>query len=400
MTTALSPKFPLGDLTAKEFLGKYWQKKPLLVRKAFSPFPRFLSPDELAGLACEKEMMSRIILEKGGKKPWEVRRGPFNSRAFRSLPKKHWTLLVNGVDRRIPEINRLLDSFNFIPNWRIDDVMISYAVDRGNVGAHVDNFDVFLIQAEGTREWQIHTNPVLDDDFVPDLDVRLLRSFKPNRTWVLEPGDMLYLPPRVPHHGIARGNGCMTYSVGFRAPSHCELFEAISSYVLTTMDEQVRYTDPDLKLGHPGLLSPAVVRRLRETLIREIPSGDELTSWFGRYVTEPKEEAGEIALDPPTSVKELRRRLIEECFLVRAEGCRIAFSPRSDRTISLFINGGEQIVDASLTPLIKLISGSIVIPARKVHDALRGRIAEEMLCMLVNEGSFYFPPDPEDDDGQ
>lgn len=392
--------FPLGSRSPAEFLRGYWQKRPLLIRKAFSPFPRFLSPDELAGLACEKEMMSRLILEKGGKKPWEVRRGPFNGRTFRALPKSHWTLLVNGVDRRIPEIHALLDSFNFIPNWRIDDVMISYAVDKGNVGAHVDNFDVFLIQAEGRREWQIHTEPVVVDDFQPDLDVRLLRRFKPDKRWILEPGDMLYLPPCVPHHGIARGDGCMTYSIGFRAPSCGELVEGMTSHILTTVDEQLRYTDPELRPAHPGALQPAALRKLRAMIVDQIPRGDEFASWAGRYVTEPKDEPREIPLEPALTSRELRARLQSEPVLHRAEGSRIVYSRRADGAVSLFLNGNEELLAGELEPFAKLLTGSIAVPTRALTPLLSLRGAEPLLRSFINRGTFYFPSDPEDDGAQ
>ena len=193
----------LGEITATVFLEQYWQKKPLLIKRAFSNYQSPISAEELAGLACEEGVESRLILEHGETSPWQLRYGPFSEDDFTSLPKTNWSLLVQAVNHHVPELNELLEAFNFIPNWRIDDLMISYAPTHGSVGPHLDNYDVFLLQVQGRRHWHINENDYTEDDFIEDLELKILKDFEAKQDWILEPGDMLYLPPGIAHHGVA-----------------------------------------------------------------------------------------------------------------------------------------------------------------------------------------------------
>ena len=169
----------LGELSPAQFLAEYWQKQPLLVRGAWPGFQDPLTPEELAGLACEEGVESRLVLEQGGEKPWEVRHGPFVDDDFLKLPDSHWTLLVQDVEKHIADLAALLEPFRFIPDWRIDDLMISYAPPAGTVGPHVDDYDVFLLQGQGRRRWQISRRPVEPDNCLPDTELRILREFVP-----------------------------------------------------------------------------------------------------------------------------------------------------------------------------------------------------------------------------
>ena len=383
--------FPLGSLSTAQFLKQYWQKRPLLVRKAFPRFPELVSPDELAGLSCDDALMSRIILEKGGITPWEVRRGPFKPSTFKKLPATHWTLLVNGVDRYVPAVNDLLGVFSFIPNWRIDDVMISYAVKKGNVGAHVDNFDVFLIQASGTREWQIESTPQHLDDFKPNIDVRLLKRFKPDQKWKLEPGDMLYLPPRFAHHGIAMTDDCMTYSIGFRAPTHAELIDSAATHSLSKIDETLRYTDPDLAPQHPGEISKKSLKAVEQILESGRLKGDSLTQWFGQIATTPKDDDVEVAMDPPLTAAALLAHLKAGATLCRSEGSRIAFAGAERGGIWLFTNGDSILLEKSAADFAKLLSEGIELPSPELVSACKHAAHRSLLLELVNRGVFYFP---------
>lgn len=198
----------LGGLTAAEFLRDYWQRKPLLVRQAIPDFESPLSADELAGLSLEESVESRIVLEHG-KTPWEMRRGPFQEEDYQHLPEQDWTLLVQAVDQFVPEVAQLLEQFRFLPSWRIDDVMISYAAPGGGVGPHFDNYDVFLLQGHGRRRWKVGQMCSSDSPLREHADLRILADFEQSDEWVLEPGDMLYLPPRLAHYGIAEDE-CMT----------------------------------------------------------------------------------------------------------------------------------------------------------------------------------------------
>jgi len=236
----------LENLDVGTFLAQYWQTRPLLIKQAFPGFNSVLTPEELAGLACEEGVHSRLVLEKDGPAPWHLRYGPFKEEDFTGLPLSHYSLLVSECEKWMPELRELLDCFNFIPRWRVDDLMISYAPDGGSVGPHIDEYDVFLIQAKGMREWSIQRVLPTGVENIPGLDLAILEQFDADETWLLEPGDMLYLPPRIAHHGVARGEECMTYSVGFRAPAVSDIMD---SFLLEASDHKltdVRYYDHPL----------------------------------------------------------------------------------------------------------------------------------------------------------
>ena len=237
----------LHNFDREDFLANYWQQKPLLIRQALPGFETVISPEELAGLAMEPGVHSRLVIEKDAESPWQLSYGPFSEERFTSLPRSHYSLLVSECEKWIPELRALLDQFTFIPRWRIDDLMISYAPDQGSVGPHIDEYDVFLIQAKGRREWMIESRIRECPELIEGLDLAILRDFDPDQRWVLEPGDLLYLPPKIPHHGVALGDGCMNYSVGFRAPA---VSDVMDSFLLEAADQgltDTRYYDGDLR---------------------------------------------------------------------------------------------------------------------------------------------------------
>ena len=209
----------LGGLTPAQFLAEYWQKKPLLIRQALPDFGEAIEADELAGLACEDHIESRIIRGSGADNNWQQQHGPFEEQIFDKLGDKDWTLLVQAVDHYIPEVAKLKDRFRFIPDWRLDDVMVSFAAPGGSVGPHLDQYDVFLLQGQGRRNWQVGERITQAPSLLPHPELQLLSDFNCSDNYMLEPGDMLYLPPGFPHWGIAV-DPCTTYSIGFRAPSH------------------------------------------------------------------------------------------------------------------------------------------------------------------------------------
>ena len=382
MTT---PQTPLGDLSVEEFLRDYWQKKPLVIRNALPSSSSRLSPEELAGLACEEETSSRLILEEGGSYPWELRYGPFSEEDFMELPEQHWTLLVQEVDRWVPDVARLLDTFRFIPNWRIDDVMISYAPDGGSVGAHVDNYDVFLWQGLGRREWRIGTSPIEDEDLVPDLDVSMLREFEPDETYVLEEGDLLYLPPRLAHHGIATGDS-MTYSIGFRAPSHEEIVEGLLARVLEEVDPLMRYSDPDLEpQEQPGEIRREALARIRG-IVRSVLSDDAIDRWFGNYVTAPKRGA---VVEPPEDLwddEELRGALEEGAWLERIAPTRFAYFEHESGQMSLFVHGDEYELRPEFAFAARLITGMETLGFNTLRPYLDRPDFVALLVELINAG--------------
>ncbi|MEZ5537539.1 MAG: cupin domain-containing protein [Thiolinea sp.] len=269
----------LGGMAIETFLRDYWQQKPLLIRDAFPGFKSPVSPDELAGMACETDA-ARLVLEKGGQTPWEVRHGPLDEGDFADLPESHWTLLVNDTEQLMPELSALVSLFRFIPDWRIDDLMISFAVSGGSVGPHIDAYDVFLLQGYGQRRWQISEQPCAEDNFLPDIELRVMREFKAEQDWTLNPGDMLYLPPNVAHYGMAL-NDCMTYSVGFRAPSKADLLERLLGELVDSPALQERFSDPQRVLqNNPAEISEQDLQQLGDFLLAALPDEQRVREWL------------------------------------------------------------------------------------------------------------------------
>ena len=286
-------KQPLG-MPASVFLRDYWQKRPLLIRSAFPGFVSPITPEDLAGLACEEAALSRVVVHDRKRDRWQLRTGPFEDAMFPAMGERDWTLLVQDVDKWDMDVRALLGHFRFLPAWRVDDIMISFAAPGGSVGAHVDQYDVFLLQAHGHRRWQIDSRPGAPTDFRPDVELKLLRRFDADHDWVLGPGDMLYLPPGVPHHGVAE-DACLTISVGMRAPSQAELMVDLAEELAAAVPEEARYGDPDLAPpADPWEIDEAAFGRVRAALSRltELDEAD-LRRWFGRFISRYR-SAGEI----------------------------------------------------------------------------------------------------------
>ncbi len=257
----------LQNFDSEEFIRQYWQKKPCLIKNVFADLESPISPDELAGLACEEDVHSRLIMEKDGSSPWQLRYGPFQASDFLSLPQSHYSLLVSECEKWIPEFSELLEAFRFVPNWRIDDAMISYAPTGGSVGPHIDEYDVFLLQIFGQRRWQYTDQRLENPSLLPDLDLAILDSFAPDQDMVLRPGDMLYLPPGIPHHGVAV-DACMTCSIGFRSPTATETLESFTQEVDSNNLGNQRYSDAGLESDrHFGEITNAEIDQFRELVV-------------------------------------------------------------------------------------------------------------------------------------
>jgi len=266
----------LINFEVKKFIRQYWQKKPFLIRQAFPHFESPVTPEELAGLACEKEVHSRLVIEKDADTPWQVRYGPFDEKTFQTLPESHYTLLVSECEKWVPELADLLELFRFIPGWRIDDLMVSYAPVGGSVGPHFDEYDVFLLQAYGQRKWQYTDKRVENPALIPDLDLAILSEFSFDREATLGPGDLLYLPPGIAHQGVAT-EPCMTISIGFRAPAANEILDAF----LLEMDNRnlgaTRYVDPDLESDrHFAEISEMEIGRFKSLVYSLLEQPDDL----------------------------------------------------------------------------------------------------------------------------
>lgn len=284
----------LGGLAPARFLREYWHKKPLLIRNAISGFSGLLSHTNMQALARRDDVESRLVQGRGT--TWQLDHGPFRAADFKRLPKTDWTLLVQSLNHYLPEADALLKQFDFIPHARLDDLMVSYAVPGGSVGPHLDSYDVFLLQGQGHRRWQIGTQS--DLELLPDAPLKILRRFEPEAEWVLGPGDMLYLPPHVAHYGVAE-DACMTYSIGFRAPTAEELAQAFLMHLQDTVALEGRYADPGLALQrHPGEIGRAMLDQIEAMIARVQWNRRDIAEFAGRYLSEPKPN---VFFDPPAA---------------------------------------------------------------------------------------------------
>ena len=274
-----------GEAGADEFLQEYWQQKPLLIRQALPGYISPISPDELAGLALEEEVESRLVV--GGGNNWSLRHGPFTEQDFLDLPQQDWTLLVQAVDLWVPQVQQLLELFAFLPLWRLDDVMVSFACPGGSVGPHFDQYDVFLLQVEGTRRWQIGGQCDGSTPLKADCQIRMLESFSSREEWLLEPGDMLYLPPGIAHWGVAESE-CLTYSIGFRSPNIADLLADLA-VELMAQGYDAHYRDPAMSQALAGPdIAQAFVAQAKQQLWQAIDNDDLIGDWFARFMTAPK----------------------------------------------------------------------------------------------------------------
>ena len=375
-----------GTLTPSRFLKQYWQKRPLLVRGAFPDICDPITPDELAGLSLEDDVDSRLVMERGGKKPWQVTLGPQHAAQLKKLPSSHWTLLVQGVDRFIPGVAALLEEFRFIPDWRVEDVMVSFAPRGGTVGPHIDSYDVFLIQGKGRRRWRLDKNA--PRALRPGLDLRILKQFHATQDWILEPGDMLYLPPDLAHYGTALED-CLTYSVGFRAPSGLDLLLAMQEH-LAASGASARYTDPDLRpVRRPGEIPPGALKRFRkllESALQRLPDS-EFNPLVARLLTEPK---GSAVFEPQrVTTAALRARLKRGALFSRVPGSRLAFLKNGGRT-ELFGNGRRFETNRSLNLAGPLLTRQRHFSGNELSAHFRKPGFLQLLADLIQTGIFQF----------
>lgn len=395
MSEPFSSPLPAG-LSTTEFLARYWQKQPLLIRNALPGFRSPLAPDELAGLACETAIESRLVLEKDGERPWHVEYGPFEEQRFTQLPTSHWTLLVQSVDQHVPELASILDHFSFLPAWRLDDIMMSYAPVHGSVGPHVDNYDVFLLQGLGRRRWQIRRQPTDVNDCLPDTELHILREFNPEEEWILEPGDMLYLPPGVAHHGVALED-CITCSIGFRAPGHAELVADFADHLLAALDPQPRYSDADLTLqSHPGEVTLTSLQRIHHILRSYCDDQHRLQTWFGQLVTRPHHETTLQVDTPPLSREDLRLHLQQGGSLLRQDNARFAFIKTSELTYTLFAAGEIYPLPASLAFAAPLLCDRRIYPSTCLQPWLENDDFITLLLQLYQQQLLSFDNDNAD----
>ena len=308
---------------------QHWQKAPLLARKALPQHEGAVSRDDLIELAQRDDVESRIVSRSGRR--WQVQHGPFRRRDLARMPRAGWTLLVQGADQVLPRAALLLRDFAFIPHARLDDVMVSYAAPGGGVGPHVDSYDVFLLQGEGQRRWRISRQR--DLALVNDVPLKILRRFVPEREWLVDAGDLLYLPPLCAHEGTAVGE-CITYSIGFRASSAQELGSRFLDFLHDRLDLEGMYEDPDLRpTNAPGRIPDPMIARVSSMLDALRWTREDIVEFIGRDLTEPKANA---VFQRPLPMLRPQPFTAQ----IRREGFRLA--PRSRMLVHgarIFING-------------------------------------------------------------
>jgi 50S ribosomal protein L16 3-hydroxylase len=380
--------FENTPMTAADFLRDYWQKKPLLLRQAFPGFRPALDADDIAGLACDERAEARLVTGRFRGGNWTVRYGPFDETDLTALPERDWTLLVQDVEKHYPPLRSLLDAFDFLPRWRIDDLMVSVAVPGGSVGPHVDQYDVFLLQAAGRRRWQLaaHFDPQLE----PDCELEVLRRFEAEQDWVLEPGDVLYLPPGIAHLGVAEGDGagalCMTWSIGMRAPSTADLLQALGEWLAAEEAEGGRYRDPGLQPAeHSGEIDAAALKRLGDLARAAIDDPQRWPLFVGSFLSGYR--LAQEPAPPPRALRPaaLRRALDQGRRLRHHPWTRLVWQRTADGAV-LFAAGSAFACAPQTARTICDPTALENLPA----GGLTG--AETLVCELVNRGHLIVEP--------
>lgn len=379
----------LGDVSLSTFLGEYWQRKPLLIRQAFPGYVFPVDEHDLAGLALEPDVESRLIFEQQKGRPWQLERGPFKESRLSRLPDHGWTLLVQGLDHWVPEMADLLDEFRFLPGWRLDDIMASFAPPGGSVGPHYDHYDVFLIQAKGRRRWLV--GPPCDEASprVAGTPLRILDGFPVEQEWVLEPGDMLYLPPAFAHHGIALED-CITLSVGFRAPTTQELLGSLLGEWAEDAEGPALPRDYAALNKPSGYLDPALREDVRNLIQQRLSDDTRLNDWLGRFLTAPKSEAVVVPDDSfaTWTPEALREALAEGSLTLRwNEGSRFLFSDGPSRSQTLFVDGVSHVLPGTLADFLRTLCQSNRPSPDALKAALNVDAVPTLLLELLQSGS-------------
>ena len=347
----------LGNITPAQFLRDYWHKKPLLIRQAIPDFKPLLKIDKLAELAKLNHVESRLVTLTDGK--WDMQHGPLAE--LPSKAQREWTMLVQGVNLHEPKADALLRQFRFVPDARLDDLMVSYATDGGGVGPHFDSYDVFLLQAQGKRRWRIGAQQ--DLTLVEGLPLKILANFEPEEEFVLEPGDMLYLPPHYAHDGVAEGE-CMTYSIGFRSPSFQELGEAFLQFMADSIDLPGRYADPGLQPAkNPAEIPRDMLATVTEELNKVRWDEEDVTIFMGEYLSEPKHNVFFTPVAKPLTVGR---------FMEQAAKKGLKLSPKTlmlYRGKHVFINGESFAVGRADKVVLDVLANERGLPGPMLEQA-------------------------------
>jgi len=381
-----------GELTPEQFLKDYWQKKPLLIKGAFKDFTDPIDANELAGLAMENEIESRIIANQNSQ--WQVEHGPFES--FDKFGEKNWTLLVQAVNNWSRDTQALLEAVNFLPQWRIDDVMVSFSTPNGGVGAHLDQYDVFIVQGEGKRRWQVGAPDSSLSQLLPHPDLKQVSAFTPIIDEITQAGDLLYIPPNHPHNGVSIENS-INFSIGFQAPNNQELWSSFADKLIDEEKGEQRFPDHKrLTTNQPELLEQPDIEKLKCFMQAQIDSDELFTPFIGKYLTQ-NHHALEILIPvSPITDEQLSDILAEvDNTLVPVAGIKSLITPfqqKSDDSIEtsfLFINGESFIIDKETIELATYLTKPAALTTNQLKSFISSLKNRQLLTNVLNMGFWY-----------
>jgi len=373
-----------GELTPERFLKEYWQKKPLLIKNGFSQFQDTISPDELAGLAMEEEIESRIISHTNFKQ-WQVKHGPFED--FSELGEENWTLLVQAVNNWSEPTHQLLNPFKFLPNWRIDDVMVSFSTPNGGVGAHLDQYDVFIVQGSGKRHWQVGLPDSTLTELIPHPDLKQVSDFKAEIDVITEPGDILYIPPNHPHNGVALENA-LNFSIGFQAPSGQEMFSAFADSLIDANKGINRFDDSSRQITlSPEVLSQADISQLKQFMLAQAGNDDLFSDMIATFTTSSHHPL-EILMpvEKFTEQKVIELLNTEGVFVKPVLGLKSLINEQNN---SLYINGDRVSLIDETRELGHLLAKNSTLTAESLNSFTDCLKNVQMLTSVLNMGYWY-----------
>lgn len=374
-----------GELSPETFLAEYWQKKPLLIKQAFKNFQDTIPADELAGLAMEGEIESRIVSSDGNNN-WQVDHGPFED--FSQYGESNWTLLVQAVNNWSRPTNALLAPFSFIPRWRIDDVMVSFSTPNGGVGAHLDQYDVFIIQGSGKRRWQVGAPNSELATLLPHPDLKQVSAFEPLIDEVTEAGDLLYIPPNHPHNGVSIENS-VNFSIGFQAPSSQELWSSFADKLIDNNLGEQRFSDSTRKTTESStLISKEDQQQLKTFMLEQLENTEMFEQFIGQYLTQ-SHHALELLM-PVNDIDEEKLADIlsePEIHFMPVSGLKAAIIADSQAT--LFLNGDSFPIEAQTLPLAQLLAQQTPLTTEQVKSFNTSLKNTQLLTSVLNKGYWY-----------
>ena len=376
-----------GELSVADFLSQYWQKKPLLIKGGFAHFNDPLTADELAGLALEEEIESRIVSNIN--QQWDMQTGPFTE--FDQFGEQNWTLLVQAVDHWHPDAAKLLDPFRFIPNWRIDDLMVSFSTPGGGVGPHLDQYDVFIVQGEGKRHWRVGMPDSQLQQTCPHPRLLQVTPFIDCINVITEPGDILYIPPGCPHDGISVENS-LNYSIGFRAPAQKDLLNGLADYLQEQDMTGQRFTDLKRDAASSvGAILPNDLQQIKQLMLSLVSDESQIPHWFGEMITRAKHELDVNEPDPHYGSDEIEEYLQEGSVLSRIGGLRCCYyQQNSESDILLFINGDKIVLPPDELHTAMLLTDNTELNATDNMHFCQSSQRLLLLTTLINQGYWYF----------